>query len=188
MATVMQQLSDAQKTFSASVSIVPALEKAADTTLNALKAGRSVFSCGNGGSSADALHLTEELTGRFRKERRPLPGICLCADVAAMTCIANDYGYEQVFARQLRALAREGDVLFAFSTSGNSPNVLAALEVARVIGVISVLVTGASGGRGAAMADQVLAVPSDDTARIQEVHTFILHAVLETVESHFIAQ
>lgn len=148
----------------------------------ALLAGRTLFTCGNGGSAADALHLAEELVGRYRADRRPLPAVCLNADVGALTCIANDYGYEAVFARQLTALARPGDTLVVFSTSGNSPNILHALRAAREGGVTSVALLGRDGGAAVPLADHSIIVPSANGARIQEVHGLILHAICEAVE------
>lgn len=154
------------------------------TTLicTALLRGSTLFTCGNGGSSTDALHLAEELVGRYCNDRRPLPAVCLGADVAAMTCIANDYGYEQVFARQLTALARAGDVLVCFSTSGASPNIVAALAAARECGVTSVALLGKDGGAARALADHALVVASHNSARIQEAHTLLLHAMCEEIE------
>jgi D-sedoheptulose 7-phosphate isomerase len=149
---------------------------------DAVLAGRSLFTCGNGGSATDAIHLAEELVGRYRASRRPLPAICLNTDVGALTCIANDFGYEQVFARQLEALARPGDLLVIFSTSGGSPNILAALRAARAIGVTSIAMLGKGGGAARDLADRALVVPSDASARIQEVHTLILHAICEEIE------
>ncbi|MCS6880451.1 MAG: SIS domain-containing protein [Oscillochloridaceae bacterium] len=153
----------------------------------ALLAGRTLFTCGNGGSAADALHLAEELVGRYRADRRPLPAVCLNADASALTCIANDYGYEAVFARQLTALARPGDVLVVFSTSGNSPNILHALRAARERGVIGVALLGKDGGAAALLADHSIIVPSANGARIQEVHGLILHAICEAVEVRLLA-
>lgn len=149
---------------------------------------RTVFTCGNGGSSTDALHLAEELVGRYRGDRRPLPAVCLGADVTALTCIANDYGYAQVFARQLQALARPGDLLICFSTSGASPNILAALTVARERGIISVALLGKDGGPARTLADYVLVVASQNTARIQEAHTLLLHAICEEVEQALLGE
>jgi D-sedoheptulose 7-phosphate isomerase len=149
---------------------------------DAVLGGRSLFTCGNGGSATDAIHLAEELVGRYRASRRPLPAICLNTDVGAITCIANDFGYEQIFARQLEALARPGDVLVLFSTSGGSPNILAALRAARAASVTSIAMLGKGGGAARELADHALVVPSDSSARIQEVHTLILHAICEEIE------
>ncbi len=144
--------------------------------------GQTIFSCGNGGSATDALHLAEELVGRYRSNRRPLPGVCLGADAPALTCIANDFGFEQVFARQLLALARPGDVLVCFSTGGTSPNILAALQAATEREVIRIALLGKDGGMARALADHAIVVASHSSARIQEAHTLLLHAICEEIE------
>ncbi len=162
---------------------MPIVKETANVVLNALRNGRKILSCGNGGSACDALHLTEELVGRYKGNRRSLPGICLCADVTALTCIGNDYGFNQVFARQVEGLGNEGDLLVGFSTSGNSTNVLEAFKVAKAKSITTIALTGTSGGSMKAIADYVIAVPSTTTARIQELHTFILHYWLEQVEN-----
>jgi D-sedoheptulose 7-phosphate isomerase len=161
----------------------PAVEAVGTLLIRTLRAGGQVLTCGNGGSAADALHLAEELMGKYERPRRPLPAVCLNADVTALTCIANDFGYEQVFARQVVALGRPGDLLIAFSTSGNSPNVLAALQAARARQMVTVLLAGGEGGRAKELGDHALLVPSASTARIQEMHTLILHAWLAAVDA-----
>lgn len=185
MATVSEQLGEAARVFVASAALAPSIERAADLAVATLRAGGTLFACGNGGSCADAMHLAEECVGRYRASRRPLPAICLSADAPGLTCIANDFGYGDVFARPLRALARRGDALYAFSTSGNSPSVVRALSAAGEIGVRTVLLGGGDGGAALAHAEISVLVPSVDSARIQEVHGFILHAVLEAVEAAF---
>jgi D-sedoheptulose 7-phosphate isomerase len=149
---------------------------------DAVSAGRTLFTCGNGGSSADALHLAEEFVGRYRSNRRPLPAVCLNADVTALTCIANDFGYEAIFARQLAALGRPGDVLVVFSTSGNSPNILRAIETAREREMLVVGLLGKDGGAARELTHHAIIVPSANTARIQEAHGLLLHAICEEVE------
>lgn len=149
----------------------------------ALRQGGKILTCGNGGSATDAAHLAEELTGRYKANRRALPAVCLSADAAAMTCIANDWSYDEVFSRQVEALARSGDVLVIFSTSGNSENCRRALEAARRRGALTVALLGKDGGRCRGMADHEIIVPSTTTARIQEIHTWILHQILEAVEA-----
>jgi D-sedoheptulose 7-phosphate isomerase len=149
---------------------------------DALRGGRKVIFCGNGGSAADATHMAAELVGRFQLERSPLPALCLSDNASALTAIANDYAFDQVFARQLRGLAAAGDVLVALSTSGTSANVVAAAEAARDLGVHIVSFTGASGGRLAELADLAVRVPSEDTARIQEGSMVLLHAACELAE------
>lgn len=147
--------------------------------------GGKVFFCGNGGSAAAAQHMAAELTGRFLKERDPLPGLALTTDTSALTAIANDYGYEQVFARQLRALATSDDCLVVLSTSGNSPNVTEAAKVAQTVELIGIPVIGLlgrDGGKLREFCDVAICVPSDVTARIQEAHEFIGHALCAHVE------
>ena len=167
----------------ASAALAPAVDAAGEAILASLRSGGKLLTCGNGGSAADALHLAEELVGRYRIDRRALPAICLNADVTALTCIANDYGYNAIFSRQVEALGRSGDVLVGFSTSGNSPNVLAAFAAARARGVITILLSGKDGGQARTQCDHALVVPSATTARIQEVHTLVLHQWLEAIDS-----
>jgi D-sedoheptulose 7-phosphate isomerase len=185
MGSSLSQWQEAVDVFHATRDHLPALDTVTAATVSVLQAGGAIYACGNGGSAADALHLAEEFTGRYRGNRRPLPALALGGDPASLTCIANDFGFEHVFSRQLEAFSRAGDLVFAFSTSGNSPNILATLDVARARGVTSVLLTGESGGKAAPLADHVLRVPSRNTARIQEVHGFYLHAILEAVETAF---
>ena len=149
-----------------------------DTVLS----GHMLLTCGNGGSATDAQHLAEELIGRYRGDRRALPAVALTADSAALTCIANDFGYEAVFARQVEGLGRPGDLLVCFSTSGNSPNIIAALRAARARGVGSIALLGKDGGAARTLADLALVVPATDTARIQEAHLQVLHYICEVVE------
>ena len=158
-----------------------------ERTAKALKSGRCVFFCGNGGSAADAQHLSAEFVGRFRVERLPLPSMALTTNSSLLTAIANDYGYEQVFSRQIRAFAKPNDILFGISTSGNSPNVVRALEAARILGVYTVALTGKSGGQLKEHADLLLNVPSDRTPRIQETHILLGHIYCDLVERLWLA-
>jgi D-sedoheptulose 7-phosphate isomerase len=158
------------------------LERVAAILQGCLASGRKVLACGNGGSAATAQHFVAELVGRFRHDRRALRAIALTADTMTLTALANDYGYERVFARQVEALAGPGDVLMAFSTSGNSPNVVEAARVARNLGCKVIALTGAGGGSLAAHADVMLQAPSGNVARIQEVHDVCIHALAESVE------
>lgn len=153
-----------------------------ERTVGAIQNGHCVFFCGNGGSAADAQHLAAEFVGRFRLERRPLPSIALTTNTSLLTAIANDYGYEQVFSRQVRAFAKPNDILFGISTSGNSPNVVRAMQEARVLGVYTVGLTGKSGGKLKECADVLLNVPSDQTPRIQEAHILLTHIYCDLVE------
>jgi D-sedoheptulose 7-phosphate isomerase len=155
---------------------------AAQLLISTLTAGNKVLLFGNGGSAADAQHIAAELSGRFRRERRALPAIALTTDTSALTAISNDYGYEAVFARQVEALARPGDLLVGISTSGNSPNVLAGLRAGQQAGAQRLGLTGASGGQMKALCDLCLCIPSDNTARIQEMHILIGHILCEAVE------
>jgi D-sedoheptulose 7-phosphate isomerase len=150
----------------------------------AFRGGHKLLTCGNGGSAADAQHIAAEFVGRFARERAPLPAIALTTDSSAITALANDYGYEIVFARQVSALARPGDVLLAISTSGRSPNVIAAARSALEVGCKVGALTGASGGPLAELASVSIVVPSDDVARVQEVHELCLHAIAQEVENH----
>jgi D-sedoheptulose 7-phosphate isomerase len=151
----------------------------------ALKSGGKVLACGNGGSAADAQHFAAELVNRFEAERPPLAAVALTTDSSNLTSIANDYAWEQVFAKQLRALGRRGDVLLAISTSGNSQNVLAALPVARELGVRVIALTGRGGGKMAPLLgaeDVHICVPHEKTSRIQEVHLLVLHCLCDAID------
>jgi len=154
-----------------------------DAIVNCLRSGGKVLSCGNGGSSADALHLVEELVGRYKRDRRSLPGICLSADVSILTCIANDYGYDNVFSRQIEGLGRPDDLLVGFTTSGNSPNILKAFETASRLGLKTIFLGGKDGGQAKGICDWEIIVPSATTARIQEIHTVVLHHWLEAIDN-----
>jgi phosphoheptose isomerase len=159
------------------------VQQAGEAILASLRGGGKLLTCGNGGSAADALHLAEELVGRYNIERRALPAVCLNADVTALTCIGNDYGYDFIFSRQVEALGARGDVLAGFTTSGNSPNVLAAFRLAKENGVKTILLGGKGGGKAKGLCDFEIVVPSSTTARIQEVHTLILHQWLEMIDA-----
>ena len=147
-----------------------------------LRAGGKVLFCGNGGSAADATHLAAELLGRFQLDRAPLPALALTDSVSSITAIGNDYGYDQTFARQLRGLARPGDVLVALSTSGASANVVEAVRAAAEMDVRTVSFTGADGGELASLAELAIRIPSESTARIQEGYMLLCHAACELVE------
>jgi D-sedoheptulose 7-phosphate isomerase len=149
---------------------------------DALGRGRKLLLCGNGGSAADCQHLAAELVGRLDRDRRALRAVALTTDSSALTAIANDYGYDQVFARQLDGLGAPGDVLLALSTSGRSPSVLAAVHAARARGIASIALTGKGGGPLADACDLAIVVPSDVTARIQEAHGLIGHALCFGIE------
>jgi D-sedoheptulose 7-phosphate isomerase len=150
--------------------------------LEALRQGRTIYTAGNGGSAAQALHLAEELIGRYRGDRGPLRAICLNADPTALTCIANDFGFDQVFARQCTGLARRGDVLVVLSTSGNSANVVEALRAARRAGAVTVGLLGNGGGRCTGLCDHALALELRDSAWVQEAHQVLIHLLCELIE------
>lgn len=156
---------------------------AAGLMIDGLRTGGKILFCGNGGSAADSQHLAAELTGRYLRDRAPLAAVALTVDSSALTAIANDYSYDEVFARQVRGLGRRGDVLVGISTSGNSRNVAAALEAARAVGMRTIGLTGAAGGRMKDLCDVCLCVPSTDTPRIQEMHIAAGHMMCELVEN-----
>ncbi len=162
-----------------------AIGKAAELRRDAVLAGKKVLLCGNGGSAADAQHIAAELVGRFVIERKPLPAIALTTDTSALTAIGNDYGYEHVFSRQVEALGNPGDVLVAITTSGTSKNVVAAVTVARELGMKVIGLTGAKGAAFVASCDAGVAVPSTNTARIQENHITIGHLLCEVLDEAF---
>ncbi|MBY0496086.1 MAG: D-sedoheptulose 7-phosphate isomerase [Cyanobacteria bacterium] len=153
----------------------------AEAIVKALKNGGSVLVFGNGGSAADAQHFAAELMGRYEKDRRAWPAVALTTDTSALTAIGNDYGFDRVFARQVEGLGKKGDVAIGISTSGNSANVLRALETANDRGLITVALTG-RGGKAGSIATHHVAVPEDRTARVQEVHATVLHVICELVE------
>lgn len=163
--------------------LMPAILEAAEALRDAFAAGGILYTFGNGGSAADAQHLTGELIGHYKRDRRPLPAVTLSTDSTTMTCIANDYSYEEVFSRQVTALACPGDVVAAFSTSGKSPNIVSALVAAREKGAVTILFGGGDGGPARAYADYVLLSPSSLTPRIQEVHTLMLHVISEYLDA-----
>ena len=160
-----------------------AIARAGDETAATLLRGGKVLLFGNGGSASDAQHIAAEWVGRYVRDRRPLPAIALTANTSELTAIGNDYGYDQVFVRGVQAHGRPGDLAIALSTSGNSPNVLAAVEAARAGGIFTVALTGKGGGQLAGQADLAIRVPSDETPRIQECHIAICHAICEVVEA-----
>ena len=161
--------------------------EAARLILIRLQAGGKLIAFGNGGSAADAQHLAAELVGRYRADRRALAAMALTADSSALTAIGNDFGFEEIFSRQLEAVGKPGDVALAISTSGNSPNVLHALERARKLGMITIGLSGKSGGKMRSLVDMCLCAPSEITPRIQESHILIIHILSGIVEKAFVA-
>ena len=162
--------------------IAPAIIAVTQLLERTFRTDGRVFACGNGGSAADAQHFTSEFTGHYEKDRRAYPAFALTTDTSALTAIGNDYGYAQVFARQLEALGRAGDVLVAISTSGNSPNVVAAVEYARSHKITTVGLLGRDGGTLLPLVDHALVIPAASTARVQEAHILILHLLCEAFE------
>jgi D-sedoheptulose 7-phosphate isomerase len=160
----------------------PVLEAIARAMTACLRDGGKILWCGNGGSAGDSQHLAAELVGRFRRNRRGLASVALTTDTSALTAIANDFGYETVFSRQVEALGAAGDLLVGISTSGNSKNVIAAIEEAKALGMVTVAFTGAGGGRMATLADHLFAVASRETARIQEAHILAGHMLCDWIE------
>lgn len=164
------------------VKLLATIERIVDVTTIALKADKKVLFCGNGGSASDAQHIAAELSGRFYLDREPLFAEALHVNGAAMTAISNDYGYEETFARMVRAKGRQGDILFALSTSGNSMNILKAIDAAKQQLMIIVGMTGATDGKIGMHCDYLINIPSTDTPRIQECHIMIGHLICELVE------
>lgn len=161
------------------------IEEAGLGIVAALKAGHKILTAGNGGSAAEALHMAEELIGRFKTNRPSLPGIALVADSTALTCIGNDFGFDHIFSRQVEGLGRPGDVLVLFSTSGNAANLSLALKEAHERGLKTLCLLGRTGGHLAGKGTWEILVPGEETARIQEAHQVILHIILEIVEAEF---
>ncbi len=184
MTTVEQAFTDAKhclESFIADAEQFPRVALFAEKLAATFRAGGKALSCGNGGSMSDAMHFAEEWSGRYRSERPPLPAIAF-SDPGHMSCVANDYGYAEVFARQVQALGSEGDLLLMLSTSGNSPNLLRAAEEARSRGVTTVGLLGKGGGKLLPLCDLPIIVPGETSDRIQELHIKIIHIVIETVE------
>ncbi len=179
----LREAADAKRRAAGDPATLTALAEVAEVMVTCLRQGGTVFFCGNGGSSTDAEHLSAELLGHFCYDRPAMASQCLASNTAAMTAIANDYGYEFVFARQLAGLARPGDVLVGLSTSGNSRNVVRAVEQGARMGVTTVAFTGADGGMLAQCADHTFRAPSTDTPRIQECHMTVGHTLCEIVEA-----
>ena len=163
--------------------IMPEVASAGLRVRTALEKGRKILICGNGGSAADSQHMAAEFVGRFVKERQSLPALALTVDTSLLTAVGNDYGFDCVFSRQVEGLGQEGDVLIAISTSGNSANVVKALKTAKEKGIYVIALTGENGGILAKESDLCLAVPSQVTARIQEMHIMIIHMICEIAEA-----
>jgi len=179
---VMQASVSVKQQMMADKVLIRSIREVVHVLVGALRTGGRVMFCGNGGSAADAQHLAAELSGRFYYDRPPLAAEALHVNTSYLTAVANDYSFDEVFARMVRGQGRRGDVLVGLSTSGNSPNVIRAFETAREAGITVIALTGSTGGKMAPLADLLLNVPSDDTPRIQEAHILIGHIVCEMVE------
>lgn len=179
------RLADHVDVLSKTMEHMEVVQEIAERCKAALAGGNKILFCGNGGSAADAQHLAAELIGRFQTERRSLAAVALTTDTSILTAVANDYGYEQVFARQVEGLGRSGDVLIGISTSGNSTNVVKAVEMARSAGMHTIGFTGEGGGRLAELCDLCFAVPSPVTARVQEMHILAGHIICELVDEAY---
>ena len=178
----LKSLSDLVSVLDSSRFLEAAVQAAGNDIIEVIKRGNKVMSAGNGGSAAESIHLAEELVGRFSKERPSWPAISLASDASLITCIGNDYGFNNIFSRQIEGLGNCGDILVVFTTSGNSCNILSALRAARNKKVKSIALLGKTGGVAKDLADQSIIVPSDDTARVQEVHSLIIHSWLSQLE------
>ena len=182
IATHLTRSREALERAAQDATIIDAARKIADVIASALRAGHKLLIVGNGGSAADAQHIAAEIVGRYKQDRPAYAAIALTTDTSALTAIGNDYGFEQVFARQVEGLGRPSDVLLALSTSGRSPNILAALNAARQRGLITIGFTGAKGTALAASCDHLLVAPSDDTAVIQQIHLTLAHGICGVIE------
>ncbi len=180
---VIKQSIEVKKKILSDHELIRSIDDVVQVCTEAFCMGNKVLFCGNGGSAADAQHLAAEFSGKFYYDRLPLPAEALHVNTSYLTAVANDYSFEEVYARILRGIAQAGDVLFCISTSGNSMNLIRALEVAREVGVITIGLTGESGGKMRDLCDFLINVPSDDTPRIQESQIMIGHIICELVES-----
>lgn len=185
MSTLTRAIGDAVASFQSLAELQVKLDEAVEMVGAALTGGRKLLVCGNGGSAADAADFATEYTCRFMNDRQPYPAINLAACGSLLTAVGNDYGFDEVFARQVQAFGKPGDVLVAITTSGNSPNILAALRVANQLGVRSIALLGRGGGKALGLATVELLVASQITARVQEAHKFLLHVICEMVEEQW---
>ena len=158
------------------------VEQAVDNCIETITKGNTIFFCGNGGSAADAQHISAELTGKFKNDRKPLSGIVLGSNFSSLTAIGNDYNFEDVFARELNGLGKEGDLLIAYTTSGKSKNVIKALETSKQLNINTIVMVGKDSDEVSPFADVVISIPSDITARIQESHITVSHIIFEIFE------
>ncbi len=178
-------LAETLRTFQALTTIRPQIDRAGDMILATLQRGGKLLICGNGGSAAEAAHFATELVGRYAKNRRSLPAVALSSDGSLLSCIGNDYGYEQAFARQIEGLARPGGLVVALTSSGNSANILAALAAARTAGLESLAFLGRGGGKAKGLATCELIMPGQSGAAAQEAHLFLIHHFCERIDAAF---
>ena len=182
---IKKQFREHIDTFNISMeSLASSIEDAANLCINSLKKGGKILILGNGGSAADAQHIAAELIGRFKVERNPIPAIAITTDTSILTAIGNDFGFSHIFDRQIKALAENDDVVIGISTSGNSKNILNALKTAMELGCKTICLSGGNGGQLKNICDVNIIVPSDDTARIQEVHIFTGHTICHLIEQN----
>jgi D-sedoheptulose 7-phosphate isomerase len=177
-----EELQDHLDTFNCINELESEISLAVEMIVNSMKVGGKLMLCGNGGSAADSQHIAAEFTGRFLKDRKPLPAMSLTTDTSALTCISNDYSFEHVFSRQVEALGKKEDILIGISTSGNSINVIKAFEIAKLQGIKTIGFLGNNGGKIKLLSDVSLLISSNVTARIQEAHIFIGHIICQNVE------
>lgn len=182
---IAERFQDHLDVFGRTMEQMECIEEIAERCKMALANGNKILFCGNGGSAADSQHLAAELVGRFQKERVSMPAIALTTDTSILTAVGNDYGYDEIFKRQVAGLGRVGDVLIGISTSGNSGNVVKAVELARTMGLHTIGFTGEGGGKMRELCDITLAIPSKVTARIQEMHILIGHIICELIEEGY---
>lgn len=178
-------LAETVRTFQALTTLRPAIDQAGDLMLATLQRGNKLLICGNGGSAAEAAHFATELVGRYAKNRRSLPAVALSSDGSLLSCIGNDYGYEQTFARQVAGLAQPGDLVVVLTSSGNSGNIIAALHEARRLGLASVAFLGRGGGKAKGLATCDLIMPGQSGAAAQEAHLFLIHHFCERIDAAF---
>lgn len=179
--TCLEEARSTIEAFTSNPELMKSCHQFSNLLVETIRNENNVFSCGNGGSHCDAMHFAEELTGRYRKNRKPLGALAL-GDPSHVTCVSNDYGFEHIFSRQLEGLGRRGDLLIGLSTSGNSKNVIMAFESAKKMGIKTVALLGKGGGELKALADLSIVVPAETSDRIQEVHIKLIHTVIETLE------
>jgi D-sedoheptulose 7-phosphate isomerase len=183
--TFEESLADTLRTFGALGEIRPAIDAAGALILGTLEGGGKLLICGNGGSAAEAAHFSTELVGRYKGKRRSLPAVALSSDGSLLSCIGNDYGFEQAFARQIEGLGKTGDLVIVITSSGDSPNVIAALKEADRLGLKSVAFLGRGGGKAKGMATSELIIPGMRGASAQEAHLFLIHYFCEMIDSRF---